>query len=127
MIGADGEPSGERPERAGLVASHLKHHAEIEVMLGLIGLQLNRALAETASFFDLPRGSRQGDPVMGEILRMNREIAVEDEDLKRQLEAAESFRVVPLQDLFPGELKKIHSFDVKHPVSRDAAELALSH
>jgi hypothetical protein len=53
---------------------------------------------------------------------MDREVAVEHENLKRQLEAAQRFRIVSLQDLFPGELKKIQSFRVKHPVSCGEAQ-----
>jgi hypothetical protein len=118
MFGAHGESPGEGPERFPAVPRHSQDHPQVEVVFRFVGLELDGSLAQLAPLRGLPAGPRQGRTVMGEVLRVDQEIAIEPPELEGLLETPERLRVILLQRLFSGEAEKIEAFHVKHAVSR---------
>ena len=114
MVRMDGEPAIESDESCRPIAAALMNPAEIQVVLELVGFQLNRALAQASSFLPSPRGQGQRRSVMGKELRTHHQPPLEGEVGNRLLEAPKRRGIVSPQGELSALREVVGSFGVKH-------------
>lgn len=124
MVRSNGEAAAECLQRLAAPAGKLQDQAQVEVVLRLVGLELNGPLAEPAPLLRPPGDPRQGGRVVGQVLRMHQHLAVKCEDSESPLKAPESFRVLPPQCLLSSQAEKIQAFRVNHLIPHSGTAAA---